>query len=132
MAKKQSKSGGNRKHGSNSEYCKVYSAAGLQEKNQKRRVRRHLLDHPNDSQAITVYERAWGLASDIRVIELKQSTNRTMSGRAARKSARKLDTGLAIHLRSQRDARRHSRRIMAEKAAEQSKRQDKPVVVTAA
>lgn len=130
MAKKQSKSGGNRKHGSNEDYCKLYTAAGLQEKNGKRRVRRHLLNHPTDSQAITVFERAWGFASDIRVVELKQSTNRTMTARAARKAARKLDTELHIHLRAQRDARRHSRRIAAEKSAEQAKQQHKQTVVT--
>jgi hypothetical protein len=123
------KGGSNRKHGRNERACQAYTAGNMQEKNAKRRVRRHLLSHPNDKQAIAVYERAWGLASDIRVVMNKQSTNESMTARARRKAARKADTGLVIHLRAQRDARRHSRRVMAEKLAEQAKHQ-KPVEVT--
>lgn len=132
MAQKKSKSGGNRKHGSNEDYCKLYTAAGLQEKNQKRRVRRHLLQHPYDEQAIKVYERAWGNAGDIRVVSMGVVQPSNMAMRRIRKNRRKADAGLAIHLRAQRDARRHSRRITAEKTAEQAKKQFKPVVVTVA
>lgn len=130
MAQKKSKSGGNRKHGSNEDYCKLYTAAGLQEKNQKRRVRRHLLQHPYDEQAVAVYERSWGSAGDIRVVAGGVVQPSNMAMRAIRRNRRKADKGLAIHLRAQRDARRHSRRVAAEKVAEQTKKQNKPTVVT--
>lgn len=130
MAKKQSKSGGNRKHGRNSDYCKVYTAAGLQEKNHKRRLRRHLTRYPHDVQAIERYEKSYGFHTEIKIVCNGVVQGRSMTQRAIRKNGRGLDKGLAIHLRAQRDARRHSRRVMAEKMAEQAKQQNKQTVVT--
>lgn len=122
------KGGSNKKHGRNESACKAYTAGGMQEKNQRRRVKRHLLSNPLDTQAVAFFERAWGLASDIRVVMNKVSTNFSMTARARRKAARKADTGLAIHLRAQRDARRHARRVMSEKLIEQARQQAKKPV----
>lgn len=126
------KGGSNKKHGRNESACKAYLAGGMQEKNQKRRVRRHLLQNPGDLQAVTKFEQAWGLVSDIHVVSMGVVQPRSVSQRALRKAARKADKGLEIHLRAQRDARRHSRRVMAEKVAEQAKQQHKPVEITQA
>lgn len=41
----------NRKHGNNEKYCTHYMAAGLNIRNAKRRVSRHLRKHPTDDKA---------------------------------------------------------------------------------
>lgn len=132
MAAGKKKGGSNKKFGRNEGACKAYTAGGMQEKNQKRRVRRHLLQCPDDKQAVAKFEQQWGLASEIHVVSGGVVQPRSISRRAERKAARKADKGLAIHLRAQRDARRHSRRVMAEKMSEQAKHQTKPAEITQA
>jgi hypothetical protein len=42
----------NRKHGRNKKVCEQYRREGRQEKNRKRRIRRHLKRHPDDRVAL--------------------------------------------------------------------------------
>lgn len=132
MAAGKKKGGSNKKFGRNEDACKAYTAGGMQEKNQKRRVRRHLLQNPGDKQSVAKFEQRWGLVSEIHVVSGGVVQPRSISRRAERKAARKADKGLAIHLRASRDSRRHARKVMAEKMAEQAKQQNKPVQVTQA
>lgn len=120
MGKKNTGGKGNRKVGRNEEYCKLYTSAGLQEKNQKRRVKRHILRNPDDQQAIKLYEaRNWGAYSDIRVSVKGKLTSQTMTGKAKKHQTRKNDTVLHGKLKFARDGRRHAR--MLERLKEKEK-----------
>ena len=49
----QAKAGGkNKKHGRNNTYCKVYLLQGRREINKKKKLRRHIKNHPNDLQVL--------------------------------------------------------------------------------
>lgn len=48
---------GDRKIGNNKEACKAYKAAGRDERNRKRRMRRHLRDNPNDDAGRREFEK---------------------------------------------------------------------------
>lgn len=54
-----------RKFGRNADYCKTYSMAGIEEKNRKRRMRRHLRRNPLDLQNAKRYEQTYGKVVDI-------------------------------------------------------------------
>lgn len=122
MAGKAKTTGGSkakgRKIGRNSLYCKTYKAAGLEEKNQKRRIRRHILNNPEDKTAMTLFEQRWGHADQIRVSMLGKVTDRTMTGHARRKMTRKYDQKLQERLKNSRTIRRQNRKIVAEKLRE--------------
>lgn len=60
MAEGGGSRGKGRKVGRNRDYCDIYKKAGLQDKHRKRRMRTHLRDHPNDSQAANNFERTYG------------------------------------------------------------------------
>jgi hypothetical protein len=51
---------GDRKYGNNKEACKAYKAAGRDERNRKRRMRRHLRDNPNDDAGRREFEKQFG------------------------------------------------------------------------
>jgi hypothetical protein len=44
-----------KKGGQNKEVCKVYKAESRKEKNRRRRMRRHIRNHPNDAQAKNLF-----------------------------------------------------------------------------
>lgn len=54
---------GDRKYGRNKDACKAYRAAGRDERNRKRRMRRHLRDNPSDMSVRREFEKTYGLAS---------------------------------------------------------------------
>lgn len=109
------KGGKGRKIGSNVDYCKLYSAADLWAKNQKRRIRRHLLSHPNDAQAIKAYEKAYGNASDIRVMVKGKATDRLINAHARHKVKWRANRDRIASLENARAIRRTERRIAREK-----------------
>lgn len=47
-----SKSKKNRKHGRNKVWCQAYRNRGQREKNKVVRLKRHLIDHPHDRNAV--------------------------------------------------------------------------------
>lgn len=122
----------NRKLGRNENYCKLYTAADLWAKNQKRRIRRHLLSHPNDKQAIAAYEKAYGDASGIRVMVKGKATDRTLNATGRHKKRRREDTVQIQALANARTARRYARKAAKEKQAEQDKPSSSPAAVIAA
>lgn len=54
---------GDRKYGNNKDACKAYKAAGRDERNRKRRMRRHLRDNPLDKAVRHEFEKTYGLAA---------------------------------------------------------------------
>lgn len=53
---------GERKYGRNKDACKAYRAAGRDERNRKRRMRRHLRANPNDKAVRRQFEKTYGPA----------------------------------------------------------------------
>lgn len=58
-----------RKFGRNADYCKTYSMAGVEDKNRKRKMRRHLRRNPGDVQSKNRYEQSYGKVADIGLVE---------------------------------------------------------------
>ena len=115
MATTNTKKGGkNRKYGRMAKSCQAYTAGGMQEKNQKRRLRRHLLSYPEDAAAVTAYEKIFGKVGDIRVVSDGKSTQRTMTARAARKLKRKYSKEIQLQRQQARAHRRFSRKKATE------------------
>jgi hypothetical protein len=103
---------GNRKLGNNADYCKLYKSVGLQEKNQKRRMRRHILRNPDDIQAAKDYAaHAYGEPTELRVSVGGKLSSRPMTGKAKKHQNRKNDTVLHGKLKFARDGRRHARML---------------------
>lgn len=57
-----------RKFGRNSDYCKTYAMAGVEEKNRKRKMRFHLRRNPGDLQAVNRFEQTFGKVADIGLV----------------------------------------------------------------
>lgn len=57
-----------RKFGRNSDYCKTYKMAGVEDKNRKRKMRRHLRRNPGDLQSANRFETAFGKVADIGLV----------------------------------------------------------------
>lgn len=57
--------GGDRKKGNNKEVCKAYKAAGKDDANRKRRMRRHLRANPSDVNGRLRFEQAYGRADSL-------------------------------------------------------------------
>lgn len=112
------KGGKGRKLGRMEQVCKAYTAGGMQEKNKKRRMRRHILRNPEDGQALSIFENLWKGSSQIVVTLAGKPTGETVTRRAGRKLARKRNTDLQRRLKASRDARRHARRVALEKLKE--------------
>lgn len=68
---------GDRKYGRNKDVCKAYKSARRDERNRKRRMRRHLRDNPQDLSVRREFEKTYGLAA-----------SHGLSGRGKRKQKR--------------------------------------------
>lgn len=54
-----------RKFGRNTDYCKTYSMAGVEDKNRRRKMRRHMRRNPGDLQNKTRFESTFGKVVDV-------------------------------------------------------------------
>jgi hypothetical protein len=89
------KGGKNRKIGRMTKICGAYTAGNMQQKNHKRAMRRHILMHPDDKQTITLFEKEFGKATDIRVSINGKLTDRPMCGKAAKRAQKKRKAALS-------------------------------------
>jgi hypothetical protein len=55
-----------RKFGRNAQYCATYAAAGIEARNAKRKLRRHLRRQPDDTQALRAFVQLGGKEAAIR------------------------------------------------------------------
>lgn len=85
---KQVKKGGkkNRKLGRNDKYCQGYAAAGLELRNKRRKMRRHIRRFPENAQARSDFDRLFGAGSGNGVLDsMTPGLRRQATRRAQRK-----------------------------------------------